>query len=144
MRIQGGIQDVEEESVWIFEMCQREAEYWVLRSERVEEFGIGDGRMWYGDMDRWVLRLFIALGSFLNGERFGAIVGVCRECVFEERAFKNWRWSWSNIIWFVANCVSRYYVELLPRTPYELRRQLKARRDFSPPRDNLIPKFVTN
>jgi len=45
MRIRGGIQDVEEESVWIFEMCQREAEYWVLRSERVEEFGIGDGRM---------------------------------------------------------------------------------------------------
>ena len=42
------------------------------------------------------------------------------------------------------NYVGRYYVELLPRTPSELRRQLKARRDFSPPRDHLIPKFVTN
>ena len=88
MRIQGGIQDVEEESVWIFEMCQREAEYWVLRSERVEEFGIGDGRMWYGYMDRWVLRLFIALGSFLNGERFDVRFGMCARCLFEERAFK--------------------------------------------------------
>jgi len=49
-----------------------------------------------------------------------------------------------NLFDLFQNCVSRYYVELLPRTPYELRRQLKARRDFSPPRDNLIPKIVTN
>ena len=40
-------------------------------------------------MDRLVVRLFIALGSFLNGERFDAIVGVCTECVFKEWAFKN-------------------------------------------------------
>ena len=33
-------------------MCQREVEYWVLKSEWEEEFGIGDGRMEYGDMDR--------------------------------------------------------------------------------------------
>ena len=45
MRIRVGIRDVGEESVWIFEMCQREVEYWVLKSERVGEFGIGDGRM---------------------------------------------------------------------------------------------------
>jgi len=49
-----------------------------------------------------------------------------------------------NIYYFVQFYVSRLYVELLPRTPDELRRQLKARRDFSPPRDNLIPKIVTN
>ena len=56
--------------------------------------------------------------------------------------FKDWRWSLRKNICSDDASVSRLNVEFLPRTPDELRRQLKARRDFSPPRDNLIPKIV--
>jgi len=38
--------------VWIFGVRQRKFEYWVLKNEWEGGFGVGDGRLKDGDMDR--------------------------------------------------------------------------------------------
>ena len=38
--------------VWIFGVRQRKFEYWVLKNEWDGGFGVGDGRLKCGDMNR--------------------------------------------------------------------------------------------